>query len=156
MTTVSSKKFKRRDRIVDFVGEWHNQHGSVIHVEEADGDLIKGTFKSGVGSVDPEKDYPLIGFISDDLICFTVKFGPHQCVTPWTGQHTVVDDAEKIETMWHLARPIPDRAEEKSLWAGIWTGADTYIRSTGKKERKLDRIDRPPFHPSYPFRISLK
>lgn len=45
----------------------------------------------------------------------------------WSGQLTTGKDGrEKIETLWHLARDIPDPQEPAKLWAAIWSGCDTF------------------------------
>ena len=145
------------NRKVNFVGHWRNQHGSEMEIKAITDDLIIGTFKSGVGGIDPELEFPLTGFVSDDLIAFSVNFKQFQSVTSWSGQHTISQDEEVIETMWHLARAIPDAAERTCLWAGIWTGADSFTRVQDLSEgRQLHLFDRPPFLPSYPFKASKK
>ena len=54
-----------------------------------------------------------------------------------------------------LGRWLPEKAEKNWLWAGIWTGADTFERFADGAMRRFD-FDRPMFMPSYPFQVSKK
>lgn len=147
---------KESETAILFMGLWRNQHGSEVFIASVEDSRISGTFKTGVGAHDPDEVFDLTGFVTDDLIGFSVNFAKHGCLTSWSGQHTSQNGIEKIVTMWHLARAIPDSLEKLSLWAGIWTGADTFVRHEKDGKRDLDLFDRPTLAPSYPFRISQK
>lgn len=139
--------------VYNFVGRWRNQHGSELNIEQVQNGKIRGTFKTGVGAHEPDEEYELTGFVSGPLITFSVNFGKFNSLTSWTGQHARPNGEDKIETMWHLARILPEKSEKDCLWAGIWTGADTFERSEKGAERLLERIERPTLYPSYPFAI---
>jgi hypothetical protein len=113
---------------VDFSGSWRNQRGSSIELVVDGQGCVSGTFRSAVGVPSPVEQFPLCGFVQGDMIAFTVNFGIHESVTAWAGQHTVVAGCERIETLWHLARNIPDEDEPRAMWAAILAGADTFER----------------------------
>jgi hypothetical protein len=64
-----------------------------------------------------------------DLIAFSVSFGVHESVTAWAGQHRTAGGHEQIETLWHLARNIPDEDEPRALWSAILAGSDVFERA---------------------------
>jgi hypothetical protein len=113
---------------VDFSGHWMNQRGSCIELAIDDRGRVSGRFRTAVGVPSPEETFPLCGFVEGDLIAFSVSFGVHESVTAWAGQHTIVDGRERIETLWHLARNIPDEDEPRALWSAVLSGADTFER----------------------------
>ena len=136
---------------VDFSGKWHNQHGSEMTLTVAPDGKVTGTFHTGVGSPSPPEGFPLVGFVCGDLIAFSVNFGKYQSVTAWTGQHTIEDGVEAIESMWHLAINIEERAEKDWLWSGIRSGADTFHRGPGPGTRRSKLA------PSHPLgRLKMK
>ena len=113
---------------VDFSGVWRNQRGSSMELSIDDRGRLSGTFRTVVGAPSGQESFPLCGFVQGDLIAFTVNFGVHESVTAWAGQHTIVGGRERIETLWHLAKNIPDADEERSLWAAVLAGADSFER----------------------------
>jgi len=153
---VDSAKQEKAHAPYNFIGCWRNQHGSERNIKEIKDGKLSGTFKTGVGAHDPEEEFELTGFVSDGLIAFTVNFGKYNSLTSWSGQHSRSKASDKIETMWHLARTLPENAEKDCLWAGVWAGADTFVRSKAGSPRNLEKIDRPPFVPYYPFHLSKK
>jgi hypothetical protein len=116
---------------VDFSGKWHNQHGSEMYLTVSESGQVAGSFRTVVGTPRPVEEFPLIGFVCGDLISFTVNFGRYQSLTAWTGQHTVENGVETLETVWHLAVNIEDPAEKAWMWSGVRTGADTFVRGPG-------------------------
>jgi hypothetical protein len=92
-----------------------------------DGSLT-GVYRTGVGVPSPVEEFQLAGFATGDLITFCVNFGKYRSLTAWTGQHTVEGEREIIETLWHLAKDIPEEDEHAMLWAGILTGANVFER----------------------------
>jgi hypothetical protein len=118
----------RADAKVDFSGQWKNQRGSSLELAVDDRGRVSGTFRTAVGTPFPSETFALCGVVAGDLIAFSVGFGAHESVTAWAGQHTIAGGRERIETLWHLARNIPDQAEERSLWGAILAGADTFER----------------------------
>lgn len=120
--------FRQREA-VDLSGRWRNQHGSEMQLRVAPGGRLVGTYHTAVGAPSPKQEFELAGFACGDLVAFTVNFGRYGSLTAWTGQHTLVDGAERIHTLWHLAKNIPDADEPRALWAGVLAGADTFERA---------------------------
>lgn len=113
--------------IIDFSGVWTNRLGSEMELTVSDG-KITGVYRTAVGEPSPTEEFELCGFVSGDLITFTVNFGKYDSLTAWAGQHTLENAAETIHTLWHLTKNIPDEDEPKFLWAGILTGTNTFVR----------------------------
>lgn len=135
------------------LGYWVNQHGSLLNIYLTDGDKITGSFRSGVGAHEKDEEFTAAGLVSDNLISFSVNFESHGCLTSWIGHYTNCDGKESIETMWHLARMIPEGNEKNALWSGVWTGADRFVRLEEKEERDLAKFERPRGVPSHPFNL---
>ena len=119
---------RQRDA-VDFSGRWRNQHGSEMQLRVGPGGRLTGTYHTAVGAPSPKQEFELAGFACGDLVAFTVNFGRFGSLTAWTGQHTLAEGAERIHTLWHLAKNIPDADESGALWAGVLAGADTFERA---------------------------
>lgn len=142
---TSADTERQRETTVNVAGTWHNQHGSEMHlVVEENGETF-GTFKTGVGAHKQNEEFNLAGFISQNLIGFTVNFGKYCSMTSWTGQHTVEDGVEKIYTMWHLARAMPETENPQGLWTGVLSGADVFYRGPAETPVKGTAII--PSHP---------
>ncbi len=111
----------------EFSGEWWNELCSRMDLDVENGRL-SGSYWTGVGSGQDE-EFELTGFVSGDLIAYSVNFGSQGSLTSWSGQHTVERGEEKIKTMWLLAGNLSsDEEEADTLWRSIWTGANTYTR----------------------------
>lgn len=113
---------------VNFNGKWRNELGSEMELSVDIAGAVTGTFRTGVGSPRPEEEFDLVGFVSGDLLSFTVNFGKYSSLTSWAGQHTIVGGAERIRTSWLLAKNVEDADEPASLWGAMLTGADTFRR----------------------------
>ena len=112
-----------------FAGRWRNQRGSVMDVRVGDDDTIEGTFRTLVGTDHPERAHHLVGYVIGDAVTFCVDFRPHGSVAAWTGHHTVGHDGvDHLTTAWHLAQPARVAEEARSLWRGLLTGADEFVR----------------------------
>lgn len=140
----------------NFFGRWRNQHGSEMNLTEFEDGKIHGTFKTGVGAHEPGEVHELTGFVAGGLISFTVNFGKYNTLTSWTGQHNQHDGRDHIETMWHLARTIPENGRHDRLWSGVWTGSDIFSRIGDEINIDHELSDRPMFVPSYPLKFSKK
>jgi hypothetical protein len=113
---------------INFNGKWRNDLNSEMDLIVDMAGSVTGTYRTGVGSPGPTKDFDLVGFASGDLLSFTVNFGEFGSLTSWAGQHTIVGGAERIKTMWLLARNVEDSSEPTSLWGAVLAGADTFFR----------------------------
>ena len=115
---------------VNFAGTWYNQHDSRMTLQVTATGAVSGTYQTGVGLPDRQETFPVAGFAAGDLIAFTVNFGSHGSLTAWAGQHTRDGSGtERLDTMWYLARNVPDADEPQRLWGGIWSGADVFRRT---------------------------
>lgn len=117
---------------VNFGGKWHNQHNSEMDLTVAPGGQITGKYRTGVGAPTPAEEFDLVGFVSGDLISFTVNFGKYGSLTSWAGQHTLnpTSNREEIGTQWYLAKNVSDPDEPAKLWGTILSGCDTFLRGS--------------------------
>lgn len=109
-------------------GRWHNRLGSVMELTVEDGDLVSGTFSTGVGTTHPEGSYHLTGYVLGDVLAFCVDFRPHGSVAAWAGHHVRDGRGERLVTLWHLAQPVAAPRDETDLWRGVLAGADEFER----------------------------
>ena len=116
----------KRTETVDFSGTWTNRLGPEMALSVSEVGKLQGTFRTQVGTPSPAETFELVGFVSGDLITFTVNLEPHGSLAVWAGQHAVVSDTEKIYTLWHLAENIRDEAKPTHLWAGILAGSNVF------------------------------
>jgi len=110
----------------DFNGAWNNDMGSLAIFVVKDGE-VRGTYQTNVGQPGKSKKFPLIGFVQDDQITFTVNFKTYGSMTAWTGQ-LILDDkgTPTIRTLWHLTKDIEDAKEKEEIWGSIRTGASEF------------------------------
>ena len=114
---------------VDLNGRWKNGLGSEMTLVVASNGAVTGTYRTGVGVPSTAEEFPLTGYVERDLLAFVVNFGYYGSLAGWVGQHTVADGKERIETLWHLARDVPEADEPSALWAGILAGANLFERA---------------------------
>ncbi len=114
---------------IDFSGRWRNGLGSEMALAVAPNGTVTGIYRTGVGLPSPAEEFPLTGYAERDLLAFVVNFGRYGSLAGWVGQHTVSADKVRIETLWHLARDVPEAEEPASLWAGILAGANLFERA---------------------------
>jgi hypothetical protein len=114
---------------VDLNGRWKNGLGSEMTLSVAPNGAVTGTYRTGVGLPSPSEEFPLTGYVERDLLAFVVNFGRYGSLAGWVGQHTVAGGKERIETLWHLARDVPEAEETTALWAGILAGANLFERA---------------------------
>ena len=110
-----------------FDGIWRNELNSEMELVATAG-KISGKYRTGVGLPTPTEEFDLIGFYSDDLLSFTVNFGPYGSLTSWVGQHTHAGGTEIIKTLWLLARNVQDPDEPTKMWGSILTGSNDFHR----------------------------
>ena len=143
----------------DFEGTWYNQHGSEMILKVKDG-AIAGTYATKVGTPGDEEQFALCGFVSGDLLSFTVNFGKYGSLTSWVGQLAGEDtNSRRIDTMWHLTQNIKDPDEPEQLWASVLSGCDVFTRTPpvryakttkGKKKTTSDPYWGPRLQPPSP------
>ena len=101
---------------VDLSGRWRNQHGSEMQIRVGPGGRLAGSYHTAVGAPSPKQEFELVGFACGDLVVFTVDFGRFGSLTAWTGQHSAADGVERIHTLWHLAKTLPQEDDARSLY----------------------------------------
>lgn len=132
---------------MSFAGTWHNQHNSEIEIKVGIEGQITGTFTTAAdGSKNLTGEFPVTGFVSQDVIAFCVNFAEHGCVTSWVGQMTRgKDGTEIIETLWHMAVDVGN--SDKLRWKSIVSGADTFLR--GKRPNTTSVLTTQASHPLF-------
>ena len=106
--------------------KFKNELGSIMSIESpAGGGLITGTYTSGVS--DP-KTYPLTGFVSGNVIAFTVSFTQEGSISAWAGQAVFneVKSVWEIHTLWHLVEPTAPA----DMWEDTFAGSDIFKQVT--------------------------
>jgi hypothetical protein len=110
-------------------GRWRNRLGSVMELAVGEGDVVTGTYRSGVGTAHPDGSFPLTGYALADAVVFCVDFRPHGSVAAWTGHHVATGDGDRLVTLWHLAQPMSGAHGVSGLWQGVLAGADDFERA---------------------------
>ena len=108
----------------DFGGHWLNELGSYMDLAVADG-IVSGTYVSTAGSGGPISK-PVYGTVTDDLISFTVNWGP--AITAWVGHGVLVKGLPQILTLWHMVVAIADETDPAEQWKTVMAGADQFTR----------------------------
>jgi hypothetical protein len=114
---------------VDFEGTWENGLESTMELSVS-GNNVTGIYRTNVGSPKPTEEFDLTGYVTGDLISFTVNFGKYGSLTAWVGQHTEPEAGQfEIKTLWHLTKNVPDNDEPDDLWSSILAGANSFTRT---------------------------
>lgn len=112
----------------DFSGTWISDRGSSMTINVL-GNEISGHYCSAIGEAEGEGDFPLVGFVSDDLISYTVNFGQFGTLVSWVGQFGPDDHSNAaLRTVFVAAVNIDDENEPKHAWGSVRTGSDTYTK----------------------------
>jgi hypothetical protein len=104
-------------------GEWVNESGSlmIVSVNDQTGQL-SGRYCSELGRVDPDSCHPLTGWITGDVVGFSVRFDPPGSVTTWSGQISQDSTGPYLRTLWNLSRDVPEAEEDDRLWESVISG----------------------------------
>jgi hypothetical protein len=98
-----------------------------LHVS---GNEISGYYRSAIGEAEGEGDFPLRGFVSGDLISYTVNFGQFATLVSWVGQFAPDDHSKAaLRTVFVAAVNVEDENEANHAWGSVRTGSDTYTKS---------------------------
>lgn len=106
----------------DLEGAWQNEGGSVLIIQVAQDGRLNGRYCSELGRVEPDQCDPLTGWLTGDVVGFSVRFDPPGSVTSWSGQLSEDDDGKFLRTLWNLSRDIPEEAEDERLWESVISG----------------------------------
>jgi hypothetical protein len=113
---------------IDFAGTWKSTRGSEMTLAVSGND-VTGRYVSAIGDAKGESSFPLRGFVSGDLISFTVNFGQHATLVSWAGQFAPDDHTmPALHTVFVAAVNIENQFEADRIWGGVRTGSDTYTK----------------------------
>ena len=112
-------------------GRWRNRLGSVVELAVDDHHHVSGTYRTGVGVLDPDATFHVVGFAEGDAFSFCVDFGRRGSVASWSGHHIDDDDGERLVSLWHLAQPVREAHSEADVWKAMMAGADEFRRIEG-------------------------
>lgn len=130
-------------------GLWKNDKGSLMRIQEVKKVRtgkrtgryhfqIHGTYQTAVGGPGFKEKFPLVGFVTGDLIVFSVSFrlldsdrgkDKSDSMTSWSGQILPVskeNEKQKLRTLWYLTKDEQEDQELKQGWATILAGADFF------------------------------
>lgn len=106
----------------DMDGVWINEGGSVMIVEADENGQLSGRYCSELGRVEPDSCAPLTGWVTGDVVGFSVRFDPPGSVTSWSGQLGEDERGLFLRTLWHLSRDVADNEEAERLWESVISG----------------------------------
>lgn len=109
--------------MIDFSGDWKNDLGSVMHLNQS-GDSLEGTYTSAVSSSGTSTVGDLKGFVDGDLISVVVHWRDFQAITSWVGQAEPNTANGTVKTLWQMTKQVASGGE----WASINAGSDTFKR----------------------------
>lgn len=113
---------------IDFSGSWKSVRGSEMTLAVS-GNEITGRYTSSIGDAKGESSFPLRGFVSGDLISFTVNFGQFATLASWAGQFAPDDhQSPALHTVFVAAIDVPNQYEANRVWGGVRTGSDTFTK----------------------------
>jgi hypothetical protein len=118
-----------------FKGRWRNELYSemVLHIK---GKAVSGHYTSYVSSEHKKVTGPIAGFVNGYTIAFVVTW-PTASITAWVGQFVRERNREVIETLWQLTSEVENPGDPKELWNSVNSGADRFVRVSGRgKARK--------------------
>ncbi|XP_043918303.1 avidin-related protein 4/5-like isoform X2 [Protopterus annectens] len=113
-------------------GIWKNELGSILSIDEHDGNLFEGTYLTAVKSEETEDDIKLsdiVGFQQQDnsfTFGFTVRWSFSDSVTVFTGQYFPdSENGEILETMWLIRSNVDNHSKD---WEATTVGKNTFVR----------------------------
>ena len=141
-------------------GLWKNDKGSLMRIQDVKKVRtgtraaryhfqISGKYQTGVGRPGFIEKFPLVGFVTGDLIVFSVSFrlkdsdrkkGKPDSMTSWSGQilPTTNDKGrQKLRTLWYLTEDEPEDRELQHGWATILAGADFFEKISNNPDAEL-------------------
>ena len=139
-----------------FVGNWVNELGSEMIIERADSVSlpsttlahlrIEGTYRTRVGVENDGEFFPLVGYVTGDLITFCVSYnrtdsdGEHRSTCAWAGQYLPAqrqdgrfepsDPKVAIKTLWHLVPTLTDADSRDAYgWLLAHAGGNSFTKT---------------------------
>ena len=101
-----------------WVGTWQNESGSALRIRSvaADGTLV-GQYSTELGAPDATQWFDVRGSANGDQLAFVVSWGEHASLTAWVGQRIGSGGEERLRTLWHLTRDVPEADEADAIWS---------------------------------------
>jgi len=121
-------------RDIDYRGRWVNQNGSVLSIDEQVEGRIAGRFVSRKGRAAKDVSYAVRGVVNGELASFAVSFDDGAAnlasITSFSGRYVREGNAERLHTVWILARQFEDAARTKptQVWNTFITNSDVFER----------------------------
>ena len=115
---------------MELSGDWENQNGSVLRVDEVRDGTFAGTFVSAKGRAAKDRSYAVQGVVNGELVAFAVNFVDEdanlQSVSNFTGRC----QGDVLHTVWVLARAFEDAACTKPTqpWNTFLVNADRFVK----------------------------
>ena len=115
---------------LDFNGTWKSQRGSLMTLRVS-GNIVTGHYQSAIGAAQLAEKYPLQGFVTGDLITYSVNFGALATVAAWVGQHVAEKTEEPVlKAVFIAAVNVAEEDEANFVWGAVRTGEDVFTRIT--------------------------
>ncbi len=112
-------------------GEWRNQNGSILRIDDLSDGAFTGTFESTKGRAARHRRYPVRGVVNGNLVAFAVNF-----VDEHANLHSICNFSGRVEgdvlhTVWVLARAFEDAEQRKPTqpWNTFLVNADRFVKS---------------------------
>ena len=123
---------------MELSGQWENQNGSILSIDEVSEGTFTGTFVSAKGRAARDRRYAVRGTVNGQLVAFAVNFaegGPSgseqedanlQSISNFTGRL----QGDVLHTIWVLARAFEDaeRTKPTQPWNTFLVNADRFVR----------------------------
>ena len=111
-------------------GEWENQNGSILAIDEVRDGAFTGSFESAKGRAARGRRYPVRGTVNGELVAFAVDF-----VDDEHNLHSISNFSGRLQghvlhTVWVLARAFEDAELSKPTqpWNTFLINADRFVR----------------------------
>ena len=109
-------------------GRWQNESGSELEVLAVSDGQLRGRYRTDLGAPEETSWFPVTGSVNGDQLAFVVSWGEHASLTAWVGQRVGEGDDERLRTLWHLTRDVPDAEEQEDIWSSVINGFAVFRR----------------------------
>ena len=109
-------------------GRWQNESGSELEVLAVSDGQLRGRYRTDLGAPEETSWFPVTSSVNGDQLAFVVSWGEHASLTAWVGQRVGEGDDERLRTLWHLTRDVPDAEEQEDIWSSVINGFAVFRR----------------------------
>lgn len=111
-------------------GDWQNQNGSILRIDEVRNGAFTGTFLSAKGRAAKDHRYAVRGTINGELVAFAINFADNDTDLHSISNFTGRLQGDILHTVWVLARAFEDAARTKPTqpWNTFLVNADRFER----------------------------